>query len=273
VAAPISPGVLPPHPLIYAHRGGCALAPENTIAAFDRGMEAGADGFELDVRVSRDGIPIVHHDPDLGRCTDGRGPIAALTAAELASIDAGHYFDPENGYPWRGRGIAIPTLEAVLRRFPNASIIAEVKTYTGDAARAVARSVIDAAAVDRVCIGGFDIATMRAVRAFAPELVTGAAQTEVRGALYRSWAGLRPWRPRYRAMHVPEAVGRTRIVTPRFIARLHAAGIPVQVWTVNEEPNMVRLLDWGVDGLISDRPDLAVVVRDRWMRTRAGIHS
>jgi glycerophosphoryl diester phosphodiesterase len=235
-------------------------------------MHAGADGLELDVRLSRDGIPMVHHDPDLDRCTNGRGPVYALTAAELAAIDAGHHFEPENGHPWRGRGVTIPSLDEVLRRFNLASIIIEVKTYTADAARAVATCVLDAGAGDRVVIGAFDAATLRAVRGFAPALATGAAQTEVRGALYRSWVGLRPWRPHYRAVHVPETVGRTRIVTPRFIDRLHAAGIPVQVWTVNEESDMVRLLDWGVDGLITDRPDLAVIVRDEWRRTRGPAH-
>jgi glycerophosphoryl diester phosphodiesterase len=234
-------------------------------------MQTGADGLELDVRLSRDGIPIVHHDPDLDRCTDGRGPVEALTAAELARVDAGHHFDAGDGHRWRARGISIPTLDEVLRRYVRAAIIVEIKTYTVAAARAVARCVVDAGAADRVSIAAFDIVTQRAVRACAPSLATGAAQTEVRGALYRSWMGLRPWRPRYKALHVPETVGRTRIVTRRFVRHLHAAGIPVQVWTVNDEPDMLRLLDWGVDGLITDRPDLAVAVRDQWMRTRSRI--
>ena len=272
MAAPLSPGVIPPYPLVYAHRGGRALAPENTVAAFDRGMQAGADGLELDVRLSRDGIPIVHHDPDLDRCTNGRGPVENFTAAELGRIDAGHHFDPDNGHPWRGRGVSIPTLAEVLHRFPHAAIIVEVKTYTADAARAVARCVLNAGVGERVCIGAFDVATLRALRAYAPAVATGAAQSEVRGALYRSWVGLRPWRPPYRAVHVPEVVGGTRVVTPRFIERLHAAGIVVQVWTVNDEPDMLRLLDWGIDGLITDRPDLAVHVRDRWVRTRGDTH-
>jgi glycerophosphoryl diester phosphodiesterase len=185
-------------------------------------------------------------------------------------MDAGHHFDPANGHPWRGRGVTIPTLADVLRRFDRAAIIIEVKTYTADAARAVAKCVLEVGAGDRVVIGAFDVATVRAVRAFAPALDTGAAQTEVRGALYRSWVGLRPWWPRYRAVHVPETVGNTRIVTPRFISRLHAASVAVQVWTVNEEPDMIRLLDWGVDGLITDRPDLAVIVRNRWMQQTRG---
>lgn len=253
---------------MFAHRGGSALAPENTIAAFDHGLAAGADGLELDVHLSRDGIPVVHHDDELDRCTDRTGRIESFTAADLAAVDAGHRFESDGTHPWRGRGVAVPTLDLVLQRYPEVPLIVEIKTHTADAARVVARAVLDAGAGGRVCIGGFDPATLRAVRAAAPGLATGAMRTEVRRALYLARIGLRPWRPRYRAMQVPETYGRTRIVTPRFVSRMHAAGVAVHVWTVNDEADMVRLLVWGVDALITDRPDLAVSVRDRWCRAR-----
>lgn len=268
MTAPVSPGIRPPRPLVFAHRGGRALAPENTVAAFDRGLAAGADALELDVRLTRDGVPVVHHDADLDRCTSGTGPIERLTAADLAAVDAGHRFDPEGNHPWRGRGVVVPTLDEVLRRYPGAPMIVELKTYTPEAARAVVRAVREAGAAARVCVSAFHLATVRTVRALAPELATGAAQAEVRWALYGARVGLRPWWHRYAAVQVPEASGLHRIVSRRFIERLHAAGVPVQVWTVNEEADMRRLLDWGVDGLITDRPDLAVAVRDGWARQR-----
>src|SRR5918993_5274427 len=96
------------HPLVFAHRGGCALGPENTIAAFDLGMGAGADGLEFDVHLSSDGLPVVHHDDTLDRTTSGSGPIAARTAAELARIDAGCRFGQSGSFPFRGQGIGIP---------------------------------------------------------------------------------------------------------------------------------------------------------------------
>src|SRR5688500_14533027 len=103
--------------LVYAHRGGAALAPENTIAAFDNGLALGADGLELDVRMARDGVPVVHHDAVLERTTDGRGPVSALTAEELARLDAGHKFaDASGAFPFRGQGIGVPRLEEVVRR-------------------------------------------------------------------------------------------------------------------------------------------------------------
>jgi glycerophosphoryl diester phosphodiesterase len=264
----LHPAVRPPHPLIFAHRGGCALAPENTIAAFDRGLQAGADGLELDVRLAHDGVPVVHHDVDLDRCTDGTGPLSAKTAAELARVDAGHRFGPDGRSLWRGRGVRIPTLDEVLRRYPRIPLIVEIKTYSGDAAHAVVRCIVDAGALPSVCVAAFDIETLRIIRELAPTLATSAAQREVRSAMYGSWVGLRPRRPAYRAVQVPEGSGRLRVVSPRFIRAVHGAGVPIQVWTVNREDDMRRLFDWGVDGLITDRPDLAVDVRNAWLRRR-----
>src|SRR5262245_40556348 len=99
----------PMRPLVYAHRGGSLLRPENTIAAFDHGAAVGADGFELDVHLSRDGIVVVHHDPTLDRTTSAQGELRALTADELSGVDAGYWFSAPSGagsprYPYRGCG-------------------------------------------------------------------------------------------------------------------------------------------------------------------------
>src|SRR5678815_944901 len=101
-------------PQVFAHRGGCELGPENTIAAFDIGMSTGADGLELDVHLSVDGVVVVHHDKTLDRTTNGSGPIAARTADELARVDAGYWYKRGGEYPFRGRGIGVPTLREVL---------------------------------------------------------------------------------------------------------------------------------------------------------------
>jgi glycerophosphoryl diester phosphodiesterase len=264
VPTPLSPARRPPSPLVFAHRGGRALGPENTIAAFDRGLAAGADGLELDVHLSRDGVPVVHHDAELDRCTDAAGPVRAYTAAELARADAAYHFLPEQGHPWRGRGASIPTLAEVLARYPVPTIV-EVKAYEAAAAHAVADVVRAAGAADRVCIGSFDPATLGAVRTHDPSLATSGARPEVQWALYRSWLGLSPGHVPYRAFQVPETAGWLRVVSRRFVWCAHRAALAVQVWTVNEEPDMRRLLRWGVDGLITDCPDVAVRVRDAWV--------
>jgi glycerophosphoryl diester phosphodiesterase len=252
---------------VLAHRGGSALAPENTIAAFDRGLSLGADGLELDVRLSRDGIVVVHHDPTLERTTNLTGALADRTAGELAQADAGYRCRAADGYPFRGHAIGVPTLDAVLHRYPNVPIVIEMKVNTPELARATVDAVRRAGAIDRVCLGSFGLRVLREARRIEPAVATSAAREEVRWALYRSWCrwpvGPRP-RTSYDGYQIPELSGRTRVVSPRFVHDAHDAGHGVQVWTVDREADATRLLDWGVDGLITDRPDVIVpLVRSR----------
>ena len=228
-----------PRPLVFAHRGGGALAPENTIAAFDNGLALGADGLELDVHLSRDGAVVVHHDRMLDRTTPLRGPIADRTADELQRAD-------------------VPTLAEVLLRYRDARIIIEMKVNRAELAAATVDVVRRADAVDRVCLGSFGLRVLRAARALEPRLTTSAAREEVRWALYRSWCRWPVSRVSYAGYQVPELAGRTRVVSPRFVAAAHRAGLGVQVWTVDTGADARRLLDWGVDALITDRPDRIV---------------
>lgn len=239
-------------PLVFAHRGGSALAPENTIAAFDAGIAAGADGLELDVHLSADGVVVVHHDATLDRTTNASGPVAARTVAELARVDPGD-----------GRGI--PTLRQVLARY-HTRIIVEMKCDAPELGEAVAREVATAHAIDRVCVAGFGRRAVDAARRALPGVASSASSREVRLALYRSWIGWPAWSLPYGGFQVPESAEGHRVVSPRFVRHAHRHRLQVQVWTVNEEADMRRLLGWGVDALISDRPDRAVRVRDACAR-------
>ena len=226
-------------PLVFAHRGGSALAPENTIAAFDNGLALGADGLELDVHLSRDGVVVVHHDRLLNRTTTLRGPIAERTAAELRSAD-------------------VPMLADVLARYRDPRIIIEMKMNRPELAAATIDVVRRAGAVDRVCLGSFGMRVLRAARAIEPAIATSGAREEVRWALYRSWIGWPVSRVAYSGYQVPELAGRTRVVSRRFVAYAHRAGLAVQVWTVDTQDDARRLMAWGVDALITDRPDVIV---------------
>ena len=232
-------------PLVFAHRGGSKLAPENTMAAFDAGMAAGADGLEVDVHLSRDGVAVAHHDRLLDRTTRATGPIRERTAAELASLD-------------------VPALRDVLARHPRAKIIIELKEHGADLARAVIEDVRRADAVERVCLGSFNAGVLRAARAIDPQVATSGGRMDVRVALSRSWVGLSPGRVPYQAFQVPEVSGGTRVVSPRFVKLAHKARIVVQVWTVDDPDDIRRLLEWGVDGIITDRPDIAAAVVTDW---------
>jgi glycerophosphoryl diester phosphodiesterase len=230
-----------PRPLVFAHRGGSALAPENTIAAFDNGLALGADGLELDVHLSRDGVVVVHHDRLLDRTTTLRGPIALRTAEEL-------------------RRAQVPTLAAVLARYRDARIIVEMKVNAVELAARTIEVVRGAGAVERVCLGSFGLRVLRAARAIDPAIATSGAREEVRWALYRSWCRWPVSRVSYEGYQVPELSGRTRVVSPRFVEDAHDAGLGVQVWTVDAAPAARRLIEWGVDALITDRPDVIVPV-------------
>jgi glycerophosphoryl diester phosphodiesterase len=256
-------------PLIFAHRGGAKLAPENTMVAIDNGMSLGSDGFEIDVHLSSDGIPVVIHDPTLDRTTDRTGPVHALPAAELARVDAGYRFEADTRFPFRGQGIGIPRLDDVLAKHRDARIIIEMKGGEPELARAVAASVWKAGAVDRVCVSSFQQRSIDTVRAEHPEITTSASVREARWTLHRSWVRW-PWvsEQPYFAFQVPEHTRRLRVVSPAFVRQVHKQGQVMQVWVVNERHDVQRLLDWGVDGIISDRPDVAISARDEWCEQR-----
>lgn len=228
-------------PLVYAHRGGAALRPENTIGAFDHGLSCGADGLEFDVHLSRDGVVVIHHDDTLDRTTRGHGRVADHTAAELAALD-------------------VPALAEVLARYPGIPLIIELKVESGELARRVINLLRSAGAVDRTALGCFYYGPLNTAREYEPSIRTGASREETRWALYRSWVGWPLGTTPYRELQVPERFGLTKIVSPRFIEHAHKWQLPVKVWTVNEPDDMRRLLAWGVDALITDRPDLAVPI-------------
>lgn len=251
-------------PLVYAHRGGAALAPENTLAAFDSGLALGADGLELDVQLSADLVPIVIHDPTLDRTTDATGPLAQWTAAELEKVDAGYRFARDGHYPFRGRGLGVPALDDVLARYPRTPLIVELKSSDQRLARAVVDAIRAASALDHVTIGSFHQGALDLVRAYDAAIRTGADMDEIRSGLADEVPGTLP----QRSFQVPEVYAGVRIVTPEFVARAHASRASVVVWTVDRDEDIRRLLDWGVDGIITDRPDVAVPVVRAWHEER-----
>ena len=226
-------------PLVFAHRGGSALAPENTLAAFENAVALHADGVELDVRASSDGRVVVHHDSTLDRTTTLHGPVDRRTAAELAHVH-------------------VPELRKVLQVCRDIRVIVEIKVDDPAFGSLVVEELRNAKALDRVCVGGFGRAALRAVRQEEPALATSAAREEVRLALYRTWLRWPVNDPPYDGYQIPERAGRTRVVSPRFIRDAHRAGLGVQVWTVDDEADARRLIAWGVDALITDRPDIMV---------------
>lgn len=209
------------------------------MAAFANGLALGADGVELDVHLASDGVVVVHHDATLDRTTSGTGPLSALAARELARLD-------------------VPTLADVLAAFRDTRVIVEMKLNAPVLAAAVVDVIRRADAVERVCVGSFGQRVLNAARSLEPALATSASREEVRWALYRSWVRRPSYGVPYSGFQVPESAGTTRVVSKRFVDVAHRADLAVHVWTVDDENEARRLFDWGVDALITDRPDVIV---------------
>ncbi len=244
--------------LVFAHRGGPRLRPENTVEAFTHGLACGADGIECDVRLSRDGVPVVIHDATLERTTDRSEAVESQTVTELQRADAAYRFAPEAGYPFRGRGVQIPTLEDVLETSPSALVIVELKDETPTLARRVVETIRRCHAEDRTCVGSFFDAGLRELRRLGPEIATSASRKEaalaVRVAtLMLSW----PFAA-YRALQLPMTSADRQVISPRLIQACHRRNRSIQAWTIDDPEEMTLLRDWGIDGVISDVPDVAV---------------
>jgi len=233
------------------------------MAAFAHAAELGVDAIECDVHLSRDGEVVVIHDPTLDRTTDATGPVAARTAAELAAVDAAFHFGDGADRPYRGTGIGVARLEDVLRRFDAIPFIVEIKGDQPELATRTLKVIRATGAEQRVIVGGFSQRVLARVRELEPAIVTSASSAEARAALRRSWLFLSPRLPRFRLFQVPVRLGGRQVLTRRFVRAARRGGLPVQAWVVADLDEMSRLVEWGVTGLISDRPDLALRAAQR----------
>ena len=248
-------------PLLIAHRGGAALAPENSIVAFRQAIEWwGADILEIDVHPTADGEVVVIHDATVERTTDGSGAVADLPLAALRELDAGYRFTPDGGqsHPYRGRGIRIATLAEVLAAFPRHRINVEMKD--GRAAARTREVIASAAAGHRVLLA----AGRRADRLAAGDYpgATSAGEEDLRRFyLLHRMRLARLHRPAIDAFQMPLRHRGRELPTARFVADAHRLNLAVHVWTVDQVDAMERLLDRGVDGIVTDRPDRLAAVR------------
>ncbi len=244
---------------VIGHRGAAGHAPENTLPSFELALGQGADALELDVRLTRDGAPVVFHDATLDRTTDLTGPIRGRTLAELRQADAGYRFTPDHGrtVPYRRAGVRIPTLAEVLWSFPAVPLMVDVKEP--DVQEAVRRVLVEEHAVER-CVVASEHA--RALEVFREEqFACGASGAEI-AELY--WSVVlrreRSW-PRYRALSVPVRHRGLPVPTRGFVAAARRYGCPVHVWTVNDAATARRLWGRGVAGIVTDVPDVIGAAR------------
>jgi glycerophosphoryl diester phosphodiesterase len=249
-----------PWPVNFAHRGASARAPENTLEAFRLAVEAGAGGLELDVRMTRDGEVVVIHDATVDRVTDGSGAVAGMTLDEVRRLDAGDSFssDGSRTFPYRGRGVRIPTLAEVYEEFPDTCVNADIKEAQPEAEEAVLSVIQDADAEGRTLVASTEHAVLRRFRKVSEGRVsTGASRREIAAFYALSRLHLEALvSPLYQALQVPVEHRGIKLATPRFVRAAHSRGARVDVWTINDAAEMRRLLDLGVDVIMTDRPEL-----------------
>lgn len=249
--------------MVLAHRGASAYAPDHTVAAIHLAREQGADAIEADVHLSRDGHPVLHHGGDLSENTDGAGPIGRYRLTELKEFDAGYRWSPDGGktYPYRGTGQRIIALSEALAAFPDTRFNLDIKERR--AASATRKVIDDHDASRRVLLASF-YSWRRSPALYAYPGPRSITLDQMMGFLLSHWTRLRIFRvPKVDALQIPERYMGLRVLTPRLIERAHRLGMKVHVWTVDHESDMERLLDWGVDGIVTKKPDLGVQVRRR----------
>jgi glycerophosphoryl diester phosphodiesterase len=260
-------------PLLFAHRGGAALFPENTLDAFRGALELGIPFLETDVHLSRDGVLVVHHDATVNRTTNGSGKVADLTLSELRKLDAGYRFSPGGGaFPFRGKGLTIPTLEEAFALSPTVRFNVELKT-AGRAAAHALWSFIEAGELhDRILVAAEVHATIRRFRRLSRERVaTSASHREALAFLAATRLHLDGVLPvAFDALQIPVRHRGVRVLDRRLVQAAHRHGVQVHAWTIDDPAEMRELLALGVDGLMSDRPDLLAPLANPGSRMPGG---
>jgi glycerophosphoryl diester phosphodiesterase len=260
--------LLGPGPHVHAHQGGDHLWPGNTMLAFAEAHAMGVDVLELDTQITADGVIVVIHDDTVDRTTDGAGAVVDMTFDELQTLDAAYRWRPPGGasdaFPYRAQGLRIPTLREVLETFPDVGVNVDMKSDDPRVPAATCALIREVGREATVMVASFVQSNLHAFRALCPEVATSAGPDEVRTFVFMN-LGLvgRLHSPRVEAFQVPLRAAGIEIVTPRFVRGLRERGVQLDVWTINDEAEMRRLVDMGVGALITDRPDLALRVVGR----------
>ncbi|RXK18875.1 glycerophosphodiester phosphodiesterase [Macrococcus sp. DPC7161] len=253
-------------PYVFAHRGGLILAPEHTMAAFNIASQYDIDGFEIDIRLTKDEQIVVLHDANVDRVSNGSGLVSDHTLAELETLDFGYYFKDINGeYTYRGHNDAkIVTLESLLKAFPNLKINIDIKDHPSTKAGQLVPSLLyrliqDLNAFDQVLVTSFhDEQIVRFNQYANGRVAIGSGEQEVRNAflLFNSGFG-HLFQPKGDTFQIPTNVKGIRLDSEKFIHFMQSLNLAVGYWVVNQIDEMDQLLQKGAHTIVTDRPDIA----------------
>lgn len=235
--------------LVIGHRGNSAHAPENTLESFRQAIALGVDGLEFDVRLSADGQLVVIHDPTVERTTNGTGVVSGLTLEQLRAFDAGYNFGAPR-YPYRGRGVTIPTVVEALDLTAPLPLVIEIKAL--EAAEPLLALIQARHEEERVTIGSFVAGALLPFR--KASMRTSASFDEVRALLAPAVCGLRRKSVPFNVLSIPPRYRRVPLPVRALARCLAPAGTPLHVWTVNDPAEALWLWKHGANAILTDDP-------------------
>ena len=253
-------------PLVIAHQGGDGIWPGDTMYAFEKAVEIGADVLEMDAHITKDNQIVLMHDEKVDRTTNGEGLIEDLTVAELKQLDAAYQWsnDGDKTFPFRGQGIQVATLEELFQKFPQMRYVIEIKLTENPIDKPLCDLIRKHNLQNKVVVASFHDEAMQNFRTTCPEVATSASRGEVTefvllgkvflsGLVAPQYQSIQPPYDPSESMNIP-------IMTRRFIREAHAKNVAVEPWTVDDPALMKQYIEWGVDGIMTDRPDLMMKV-------------
>lgn len=253
----------PDRPLVIAHQGGDGVWPGETMLAFQNSAALGVDVLEMDIHITADGELILMHDETVDRTTNGSGEIESMTLADLKELDAAYDWSPDDGqtFPYRGQGLAVATLEEVFQTFPGMRMTIEIKRTDASMAEQFCELIREYNMQDKVLAASFHDDRLSEFRSVCPEVATSSAKNETTVFVLMTKVFLGGWySPAFSSLQVPEESGGITVMTPGFVRAAHARNLAVEPWTINDEETMRKHIEWGVDGIITDRPDILMKV-------------
>lgn len=253
-------------PFVIAHQGGDGVWPGDTLYAFEHAVQIGADVLEMDAHITKDSQIVLMHDEKVDRTTDGTGLIEDLTLPELKQLDAAYQWSNDEGktFPYRGQEIQVPTLDELFQKFPEMRYVIEIKLTQNPIDKPLCALIRKYGMQDRVVIASFHDEAMQNFRKTCPEVATSASRGEVTkfvllgkvflsGLVAPQYQSIQPPYDPSESMNIP-------IMTKRFIREAHAKNVAVEPWTVDDPQLMKQYIEWNVDGIMTDRPDLMIKV-------------
>ncbi|MBL8090680.1 MAG: glycerophosphodiester phosphodiesterase [Anaerolineales bacterium] len=249
--------------LVIAHQGGDGIAPGNTMLAFQNAVDIGVDVLEMDLHITKDDVLVLIHDETIDRTTNGTGEVESMTLDELKTFDAGYDWSRDEGvtFPFRGQGITIPTLEEVFTAYPDKRMVIEIKKSNASMIEPFCNMIREYNMQEKIVVASFYDDKMKAFREACPEVATSSAKNETTVFVLLSKVFLTGfYSPQFYSLQVPEESSGITVMTESFIRAAHERNLAVEPWTINDEETMRKFIEWGVDGIMTDRPDIMIEI-------------